>query len=562
MTCQRRGIGLACIVLCAVLPTFAVVRAADRPPDKAAATGATATAAPAANPPGPAAGAPASPTPTPPSPPPVPPIPLNGEQVLAHIRQTIDWYRESQDLVQVPQLSTDVVERDQLPVTALTGLRLAFDFGRAAATAPLASAPGSHPPSTGGSSTPASGSGTARPSSSAAASSSSGSSGSSAPATTPTQRLNEANARIASRITQLQSQLAAALALEREVQSTIGELQRFQSSTFGRQASGSKDLLGQVADLERTVPELRQGGSAQRGPARNPGETAPGGADAQGGGTSGTVGAQSGNAAAQSAVAFHPESAGIIALISQWVSLESADGRLDDMVNSTDDLGKELDQLRAPLVAQARSLAREDTSGVDSTDPAELEASRSMLKQAAARYRQLAAVLVPLGNQDFVLDSARAALREWTRALGARIGEVARNLLIRVAILATLIVAVFVVSEISRRAVFKYLHDPRLRSQFQTLRRVIVGALLTMVLFFSLVSQLGSLATYVGFLTAGLAVALQTVILSIVAYFFFIGRSGVRVGDRITLSGVTGRVVDIGLIRIYLMELAGADLRS
>jgi small-conductance mechanosensitive channel len=52
------------------------------------------------------------------------------------------------------------------------------------------------------------------------------------------------------------------------------------------------------------------------------------------------------------------------------------------------------------------------------------------------------------------------------------------------------------------------------------------------------------------------------VILSIVAYFFLIGRYGVRVGDRITLTGVTGRVADIGLIRIYLMELAGADLHA
>jgi small-conductance mechanosensitive channel len=48
----------------------------------------------------------------------------------------------------------------------------------------------------------------------------------------------------------------------------------------------------------------------------------------------------------------------------------------------------------------------------------------------------------------------------------------------------------------------------------------------------------------------------------VVAYFFLIGRYGVRVGDRITLAGVTGRVVEIGLIRIYLMELTGPELRS
>jgi len=70
-----------------------------------------------------------------------------------------------------------------------------------------------------------------------------------------------------------------------------------------------------------------------------------------------------------------------------------------------------------------------------------------------------------------------------------------------------------------------------------------------------LVSEIGSIATYIGFVTAGVAVALQNVILAVVAYFFLIGRYGVRVGDRITLAGVTGRVVDIGLVRIYLMEL-------
>jgi hypothetical protein len=52
-------------------------------------------------------------------------------------------------------------------------------------------------------------------------------------------------------------------------------------------------------------------------------------------------------------------------------------------------------------------------------------------------------------------------------------------------------------------------------------------------------------------------VALQTVILSVAAYFFLIGRQGLKVGDRITVSGVTGDVVDVGLIRFYLMELGG-----
>jgi small-conductance mechanosensitive channel len=60
-------------------------------------------------------------------------------------------------------------------------------------------------------------------------------------------------------------------------------------------------------------------------------------------------------------------------------------------------------------------------------------------------------------------------------------------------------------------------------------------------------------------LTAGIAVALQNVILSVVGYFFLIGRYGIRSGDRVTVGGVTGNVIDIGLVRIYMAELAEVD---
>ena len=77
-------------------------------------------------------------------------------------------------------------------------------------------------------------------------------------------------------------------------------------------------------------------------------------------------------------------------------------------------------------------------------------------------------------------------------------------------------------------------------------------------MIFGLVTQFSSLATFAGFIVAGLAVGLQTILLSVVAYFFIIGRYGVRVGDRITIAGVTGDVAEVGLVRFYLHELAGS----
>jgi len=45
------------------------------------------------------------------------------------------------------------------------------------------------------------------------------------------------------------------------------------------------------------------------------------------------------------------------------------------------------------------------------------------------------------------------------------------------------------------------------------------------------------------------------VLVSVVGYFFLIGKYGLRVGDRIQVGTVVGEVLDIGLVRLHLMEL-------
>jgi small-conductance mechanosensitive channel len=78
-----------------------------------------------------------------------------------------------------------------------------------------------------------------------------------------------------------------------------------------------------------------------------------------------------------------------------------------------------------------------------------------------------------------------------------------------------------------------------------------------LIILLTFATQLGSAVTFAGLLTAGVAVALQNVIVSVVAYFFLIGKYGIRVGDRVQIGEVTGEVVDIGLVRIHVMELGG-----
>ena len=116
-----------------------------------------------------------------------------------------------------------------------------------------------------------------------------------------------------------------------------------------------------------------------------------------------------------------------------------------------------------------------------------------------------------------------------------------------------------ILSHIWRRAAFHYVTDPRKRRQFLLIRRIVVGCMMAIVIAAGFVTEIASLATFAGIMTAGIAVALQTLILSGVAYFFFIGRYGVRAGDRVTVGGITGDVVETGLFRLYLMELGGIN---
>src|SRR5205823_192926 len=102
-----------------------------------------------------------------------------------------------------------------------------------------------------------------------------------------------------------------------------------------------------------------------------------------------------------------------------------------------------------------------------------------------------------------------------------------------------------------------YIHDVRRRYQFLLLRRVVMWVAIILIIVLAFATQLGSAVTFAGLITAGVAVALQNVIVSVVAYFFLIGKYGIRVGDRVQIAGVTGEVVDIGLVRIHVMELGG-----
>jgi small-conductance mechanosensitive channel len=161
-----------------------------------------------------------------------------------------------------------------------------------------------------------------------------------------------------------------------------------------------------------------------------------------------------------------------------------------------------------------------------------------------------------------LLTQYRENLDKWRTSLKRQYHEVLAVLRTRLAVLLGSLAAVLVGSELWRRAVLRYVHEPRRRNQLLLLRRIVTWVLILLILSLTLITRLSSFATFAGLLTAGLAVAMQSVLVSLVGYFILIGKYGLRVGDRVQVGNVTGEVIDLGLIRMHLLELTPQEPRG
>jgi small-conductance mechanosensitive channel len=63
------------------------------------------------------------------------------------------------------------------------------------------------------------------------------------------------------------------------------------------------------------------------------------------------------------------------------------------------------------------------------------------------------------------------------------------------------------------------------------------------------------ISTIIGLATAGLTVVLKDFILAFFGWFVLMGRNGIRLGDWVEIRGVSGEVVEIGLLRTVLLEM-------
>ena len=250
---------------------------------------------------------------------------------------------------------------------------------------------------------------------------------------------------------------------------------------------------------------------------------------------------------------------GLWDLASNVFRLSEKRGTIESIDRRTAALQATLTRVRDPLVNQIRALsARGDALGTaaDSADSTALNGVHDQLDALAEQFKQASALLIPLSREAILLNQYRRNLSNWRDAIKTQYGEALEALGIRVGVLLVILALLFGAAEVWRKAVLRYIQDSRRRYQLLLLRRIALWSLVFVVVGFAFASELGSIVTFAGLITAGIAVAMQSVLVSIVGYFFLIGKYGIRVGDRVQIGDVAGEVIDLGLVRMYLMELS------
>ena len=451
-------------------------------------------------------------------------------QIVQFLSQTVDWYRHTQQEQHIATEPTDLGFVSDNRRTAAQIVKLSFDFARQeeerlakrakSNTAANPTGPGAQYASL----------------ITAAANADQLVQETQAEIDSLQQKLAAATA---SKQAHLQSQLAeteSELALFQVRQQTLHSMLEFASGAAG--GSSATNLRAQVDELAHTVPAAVSGTTVPEG--ISPAEP-------------------SSTSSKDNDIAIKPPPSGMWALAADLFQLSGKRSSISNELKATEALQSQSKQIRSPFSGRLKQLIQSGNQlaeQADTSDQAALAKEKQQLDALTTEFKQISGVVTTLAKQNILLELYKNSLTSWQAEISTELKERIKSLLIRIFGLLVALAVVLIIGEFWRRTIFRYVHDPRRRYQFLLMRRIVIWIAIALVLIFAFVTEIGAVATFAGLITAGVAVALQNVIVSIVGYFFLIGKYGIRVGDRVQVGTVTGEVVDIGLVRFHLLELS------
>jgi Mechanosensitive ion channel len=247
--------------------------------------------------------------------------------------------------------------------------------------------------------------------------------------------------------------------------------------------------------------------------------------------------------------------AGILALVSDVTAITRKLHVVDEKMLLTDDLTLSAENLRNPMAAfVTQSVQSVATINLQTSDLPSLREQKSHLDAVALELKGLSPAIVALDKQKVLLAEYKSNVLRLRTEVTGQYKQAWKRLVIRLLIVASIIGSLFAIGHVSRLLAQRRVQDPNRRRLIGMIHHVLTVFAIAVVILFVLASDLKSVATYFGLLSAGLLLALQNVIPASLGALLLVGKRGIRIGDRVQVSGITGDVINMGLLQFQLRE--------
>lgn len=246
---------------------------------------------------------------------------------------------------------------------------------------------------------------------------------------------------------------------------------------------------------------------------------------------------------------------GILGLVSDVSATRRKLHVVDEKMRLTDDLKLSANNLRIPLARFITHLIQSVAiSNSQSSDLISLQKQKAHLDAVTLDLKELSPVIVALDKQKILLAEYDSRVAAWRTAVAGQYKQACKQLTMRLIAVSSIILVLVAIGQLSRRFAVRHVQDPNRRRFITMSHQFLTLFIVTAFIVFVFASDLRSLATYFGLLGAGLLLALEQVILATLGSLLLVGKRGIRIGDRVQISGVTGDVIDMGLLQFQLQE--------
>jgi small-conductance mechanosensitive channel len=175
---------------------------------------------------------------------------------------------------------------------------------------------------------------------------------------------------------------------------------------------------------------------------------------------------------------------------------------------------------------------------------------------SVARLRQLAGQHKSLTGLDQRLEDSKqlaAVYRSWSELVQNRRRAVLHLTLRSLAAILFILLATLLLNLAIPHALHQT--DRHRLHQLRVIARITLQVAAVLLILLILFGPPTQLSTIIGLVTAGLTVAMKDFIVAFFGWFTLMGKNGISVGDWVEIEGVSGEVVEIGLLKTVLLEL-------